>query len=87
MDGSSFSFNVDPDGDEWDYSGDLPIRTVTSVRDLFDVGPVTYPAYLDATAAIRSLRTRWPQAFAPLSLRSAAQRRRLFLCRFPNLKG
>ncbi len=60
MSGSSFSFTVDDDGDEWDDDSEegIPIRTVRSVRDLFDVGPVTYPAYLDTTVASRSLSRR-----------------------------
>lgn len=42
--GNSFSFVVEKD--EWDYSDKkMAIRTVVEVRDLFDVGPVTYPAY------------------------------------------
>jgi uncharacterized protein len=53
IDGSSFSFTTDDD--VWDRSTNPPTRTVRSVRDLFDVGPVTYPAYLDATAAARGV--------------------------------
>lgn len=56
MTGSSFSFTVDDDGDDWDEDEDgRVIRTVRSIRDLFDVGPVTFPAYLDTTVASRSL--------------------------------
>jgi HK97 family phage prohead protease len=42
--GASFSFTV---GDEaWDYPKDgLPIRTILRVDELFDVGPVCFPAY------------------------------------------
>ncbi len=60
MSGSSFSFTVDDDGDEWDDDNEegVPIRTVRSVRDLFDCGPVTFPAYLDTTVASRSLSRR-----------------------------
>jgi hypothetical protein len=54
VDGSSFMFNVPKGGDEWDFSGDLPLRTVRQVN-LFEVGPVTMPAYPDATAALRSM--------------------------------
>lgn len=85
MDGSSFSFNVAPGGDEWDHTTNPPTRTVHEVRDFFDCGPVTYPAYLDATVAARSLH-RNPPPPAPVS-RTAAQRRRLFSCRFPHLRG
>jgi len=59
LDGSSFSFTTeDEDGDDWDDTTDPPTRTLLSVRDLFDVGPVTYPAYLDTTASARALE-RW----------------------------
>lgn len=54
MDGSSFSFTVEDEGDHWDSSVNPPIRTLMSCRDLFDVGPVTYPAYLDTEVSCRS---------------------------------
>jgi HK97 family phage prohead protease len=57
IDGSSFSFTTEPDGDEWDDSTSPPTRTLTNVRDLFDVGPVAYPAYLDTEASIASMRS------------------------------
>ena len=41
--GSSFAFTVDEDA--WERSGDdLPLRRIIRAK-LFDVGPVTYPAY------------------------------------------
>lgn len=57
INGSSFSFTTHPgeQGERWDRSGPIPHRTVMGVRELYDVGPVTYPAYLDTTAATRSL--------------------------------
>jgi hypothetical protein len=52
--GCSFSFIVDTD--EWKYLQDDTVeRTIIKVRQLFDVGPVTYPAYPDTTVATRSL--------------------------------
>lgn len=60
IDGCSFSFNVRKDtwSDEFDENG----RYVTSHRqiddlDLFDVGPVTFPAYTETSVGIRS---QWP---------------------------
>ncbi len=51
--GCSFSFSTL--ADEWDYSDeDSPLRTLKKVR-LYDVGPVTYPAYTDTSVAARSL--------------------------------
>lgn len=60
VDQSSFSFTVNKDGEEWESSqdGDGPTiykRTIKKVARLFDVSPVTYPAYPDATVALRSL--------------------------------
>ncbi len=53
--GSSFGFTVAVGGDEWDDSeaDKLPLRTIRSIRELFDVGPVTYPAYAEATSEAR----------------------------------
>jgi HK97 family phage prohead protease len=54
--GCSFAFTVNKD--EWKYKEDGPSeRTITEIGQLFDVGPVTYPAYPDTTVAVRSLET------------------------------
>jgi uncharacterized protein len=50
-DGSSFSFQTVRD--EWNWQTDPPQRRLLEVA-LIDVGPVTFPAYPDATAAARS---------------------------------
>lgn len=55
--GQSFSFEVrDNGGEEWGLvpGGHAQIRTLRDV-DVFDVGPVTMPAYADSTAGMRSL--------------------------------
>ena len=55
--GSSFAFRTAKNGDRWEVDErGRHVRTVTSVSELLDVGPVTYPAYPDAdvTAAKRS---------------------------------
>jgi len=54
VDQSSFAFTVDVQ--EWDESGDPVIRTIVKIRELFDVSPVTYPAYPTATSGVRSLQ-------------------------------
>lgn len=52
--GQSFGFTVLKD--EWSgLDTDHPKRTITEIGELFDVGPVTYPAYQDTTVALRSL--------------------------------
>lgn len=50
---SSFAFEVLDD--DWVYGarGEMPVRTIKSVR-LHDVSPVTYPAYTDTTVSARS---------------------------------
>jgi len=52
--GCSFSFTTEED--DWKYLKDGSVeRTIVKVGELFDVGPVTYPAYPDTTVAARSL--------------------------------
>lgn len=53
VDQSSFAFTVDAEA--WDESSDPVIRTIVKVRELYDVSPVTYPAYPSATSGVRSL--------------------------------
>lgn len=57
----SFGFSVRPNGQNWakDDSGQA-IRTLTKVR-LFDVSPVTFPAYPQTDVAVRELRS-WQDA-------------------------
>jgi len=51
--GSSFGFRVI--SDEWgETDSGFPLRTLTQVA-LRDIGPVTFPAYTDASSALRSL--------------------------------
>lgn len=49
--GSSFAFV--PEVVEWSEEEDREIRTIKSVR-LYDVGPVTFPAYESSTTALRT---------------------------------
>lgn len=49
---SSFGFRVVGNGQEWGEDEDgYPLRTLTEIQ-LFDVSPVTYPAYEDSTSGI-----------------------------------
>jgi len=50
--GSSFSFVCAEGGERWSNENGQSIRTVTKIKSLLDVSPVTYPAYDDATVAI-----------------------------------
>lgn len=57
IDGMSFRFSVVKD--EWvqpTRKGQLPQRTITEAR-LFELGPVTFPAYAASTAGVRSRET------------------------------
>lgn len=50
---SSFAFEVI--SDEWDYpKNEKPLRTIRAVK-LYDVSPVTYPAYAETSVSARSL--------------------------------
>lgn len=55
LDGMSFRFGIV--SDEWDNleakAGSLPERTITELR-LFELGPVTFPAYEATTLGVRS---------------------------------
>ena len=53
--GSSFAFRVLDAGENW-YRDDkgMTVREITAA-ELFELGPVTNPAYLPTTAAVRSL--------------------------------
>lgn len=51
---SSFAFTVDEES--WDQDDDgVIIRTIKKIKRLFDVSPVTYPAYSAADSTVRSL--------------------------------
>jgi len=58
---SSFGFSIARDaGEEWDWVEDEEgrehaFRTIKKISRLYDVSPVTYPAYPDTSVAARSL--------------------------------
>lgn len=69
--GQSFKmFPAKNGGEIWDFSQSPPLRTIASVEELLDVGPVTYPRYSDTTAALRS-RDELRAAVDRLALRRA----------------
>ena len=59
---SSFAFRVSHDGESW-YPDDegIVIREINRFSRLFDVSPVTYPAYQEADSGIRSMKA-WQEA-------------------------
>lgn len=52
IDQSSFGFVIE--SEEWDDSGEIPVRTIKSVKELFDVSPVTYPWYENTESGLKS---------------------------------
>lgn len=51
VDGMSFRFRVLHD--EWDETSDIPTRTIREI-ELFEVGPVVWPAYESTTVSVRA---------------------------------
>jgi len=60
VDQSSFGFSVDKDGQRWEETSEDGVttakRTITKFSRLFDISPVTYPAYLSTEVSVRSLQ-------------------------------
>ena len=54
LEGSSFQFSLAKGGDSWDKSKTPYERTITQFKEVREMGPVEYPAYIDTTAAMRS---------------------------------
>lgn len=52
IDQCSFQFMVEVE--EWDDSGDVPVRTIVKVKELRDVSVVTFPWYPNTNANVRS---------------------------------
>lgn len=72
---SSFGFIVGRGNDEWDEDeeGRL-VRTIRKVQRLFDVSPVTFPAYAEASAGVRSLERYREQRQQSAAEREAMRR-------------
>ncbi len=63
--GSSFSFETQDES--WDYpKSGLPLRTIRRAK-LYDVGPVTFPAYEQTTVSARSREAAKPVADTDMS--------------------
>lgn len=52
IDGMSFKFRVVRQ--DWNEDGDVPVRTISEV-ELFELGPVVFPAYEATSVGVRSL--------------------------------
>jgi HK97 family phage prohead protease len=54
---SSYAWNVLPEGEKWSFPDDkklLPLRELIDITELYDVSPVTFPAYPTTSANVRS---------------------------------
>lgn len=65
---SSFAFRVDDDDWQEDEDGRL-IRTIKTYKRLYDISPVTYPAYPDTSVAMRGLNARFASVNSRLDAR------------------
>ena len=54
IDQCSFAFSVAMGGSKWEEQDKTTIRTITKISRLYDVSVVTYPAYPQTSADIRS---------------------------------
>ncbi len=73
----SFSFTVTREGEAWARDGSGPwIRTVKKCARLYDVSPVTYPAYPTTDAALRSLAD-WQKLHPEVDYQAEARARRI----------
>lgn len=63
---SSFAFTVSEQ--EWKHNKDTPsVRTITKIKRLYDVSPVTSPAYPDATIGARSFQSTKPEGLEKIT--------------------
>lgn len=78
----SFGFTVAPGGDKWERSTDgsgVWTRTISKIARLFDVSPVTYPAYPDTECSLRSLPAEAQEVEVPKTDSLDIYRRKLDL--------
>ncbi len=79
MDKMSFAFGK-PIAQEWDESGDLPLRSISKFGRIFDVSVVTFPAYEGTEIGARgseAARNELAQIQAARRAREASARGRL----------
>lgn len=75
---SSFAFTVAPGGATWQEDDVVGYtRSITKVSRLYDVSPVTYPAYPDASVAARSLKAYQSEARATSQQSGLAEREQI----------
>lgn len=83
---SSFAFSIAPNGDKWEIDENKDERrTLIKASAIYDVSPVTTPAYLDTTVAQRSFDAFRESQEAPSYHRREMARRRFNLMFNKNL--
>lgn len=76
LNGSSFAFTIKKDSDLWRQEGEQTIRELHAIDQLYDVGPVVYPAY---RATVSEVTTRSLARFDAQQERPEARQARLAL--------
>ena len=67
IDGSSFTFAVDPDGEKWlEQEDGTYLREIHKFAAIGEMGPVSNPAYLDTTTNVRSIEEVYESNIARL---------------------
>lgn len=80
IDQSSFGFIVGKGNDEWEENDEgVIIRTIKKFQRLFDVSPVTFPAYPAASVAVRGFREFIEQKELTAAEIAEARKRNRFL--------
>lgn len=69
IDQSSFSFSMEGGKEEWDGSRDMPTRKLVKISYLYDVSPVTYPAYPSTSVGVRSAKEVFDEHFRKMEER------------------
>lgn len=67
----SFAFTVE--SEDWDYTGEIPLRTITGFRKLYDVAIVTNGAYPTTDIGLRSLEAARAAAEAAAGMTQATR--------------
>jgi uncharacterized protein len=87
--GCSFQFTIADGGAQWDFNGAMAQRRITKIGRLYDVGPVTFPAYESTRVDMRSVEAARAAADALRAeqsqslLTQAKARQRLAEAHFP----
>ncbi len=63
VDQSSFAFSMEGGVEEWDDTGEVPVRKLVKIPRLYDVSPVTYPAYPSTSVGVRSAKEVFEEHF------------------------